>query len=244
MNKDEYQKMYNLENSYWWHVGRQSIISSFLNLYLSKKENLKILNIGCGTGANFKILKKFGKVTGIDSSEEALKFCHKQEFNNVRLGKAERLDFKNESFDLITVLDVLEHLNDDQKALREFYRVLKKGGQVLITVPAYRFLWSEHDEALHHRRRYMASDLHIRLNNAGFQVLRRSYCISFAFPAILAYKLFRGLFPKSPDKPKTSYIILPKVINNFLILLLKLEAFLLKHIDFPIGTSIISLARK
>lgn len=244
MNKDEYQKMYNLENSYWWHVGRQSVISSLLNLCLSKKENLKILDIGCGTGANFKILEKFGKVTGVDSSKEALKFCHKRGFNNVRLGKAERLDFKNESFDLISALDVLEHLEDDQKALREFYRVLKKGGQVLITVPAYRFLWSEHDEALHHRRRYMASDLHRRLNNAGFSVLKRSYVVSFSFPAIFAYKLFRGLFPKSLDSPKTSYIILPKAINNFLILLLKLEAFLLKYIDFPIGTSIVSVARK
>jgi SAM-dependent methyltransferase len=148
------------------------------------------------------------------------------------------------SVDLLSALDVLEHLDDDMRGLREFHRVLKSNGLVLLTVPAYRFLWSEHDEALWHRRRYVASELHVKLTCSGFRVLKRSYAVFFAFFPIVFYRLFRGLFPKDPLAPQASHVILPAPLNNLLAALLKIEAWMMGAVNIPWGTSIIFLAQK
>jgi SAM-dependent methyltransferase len=144
----------------------------------------------------------------------------------------------------MSALDVLEHVDDDLQALNEFQRVLRPDGFLLVTVPAYRFLWSEHDEALAHRRRYSASELHVKLTRAGFRVLKRSYVVFFAFFPIATYRLFRGLFPKDPFTPKASHVVLPAFLNRFLIASLKLEAYLTRAINLPMGTSIVVLAQK
>ena len=129
-------------------------------------------------------------------------------------------------------------------ALNEFHRVLRPEGFLVVAVPAYRFLWSEHDEALMHRRRYVASELHIKLTCSGFRVLKRSYAVFFAFFPIVFYRLFRGLFPKDPLAPRASYVMLPVFLNNLLIVLLRIEAWMMGAIDLPWGTSIIVLAQK
>jgi len=129
-------------------------------------------------------------------------------------------------------------------ALNEFHRVLRPEGFLVVAVPAYRFLWSEHDEALMHRRRYVASELHIKLTCSGFRVLKRSYAVFFAFFPIVFYRLFRGLFPKDPLAPKASYVLLPAFLNSLFIVLLRIEAWMMGAIDLPWGTSIIVLAQK
>jgi SAM-dependent methyltransferase len=139
---------------------------------------------------------------------------------------------------------VLEHLDNDMLALNEFHRVLRPEGFLVVAVPAYRFLWSEHDEALMHRRRYVASELHIKLTCSGFRVLKRSYAVFFAFFPIVFYRLFRGLFPKDPLAPKASYVLLPAFLNSLFIVLLRIEAWMMGAIDLPWGTSIIVLAQK
>jgi hypothetical protein len=128
--------------------------------------------------------------------------------------------------------------------LNEFHRVLRPEGFLVVAVPAYRFLWSEHDEALMHRRRYVASELHIKLTCSGFRVLKRSYAVFFAFFPIVFYRLFRGLFPKDPLAPKASYVLLPAFLNSLFIVLLRIEAWMMGAIDLPWGTSIIVLAQK
>lgn len=244
MKKGEYQKLYNFENFYWWHVGRRDIIKSLLSMVFSEK-NIQILDVGCGCGGNFKMLSQFGKVIGLDKSPEAIKFCQKRGFNNCFLGEAEDINFPDQSFDMVVALDLLEHLDDDNKALKEFYRVLKKGGYVLITAPAYQFLWSEHDEILEHKRRYSLSDLNKRICRANFNVVKKSYFITFTFLFIFTYRFFQKLFLKGEKKQKkTSYVILPSFLNSLLIFLLRLEAFVSRYISFPFGVSIVCLAKK
>ena len=242
MNEEEYEKLYKFEHFYWWHVGRRYVLSSFLKRFLKNREN-QILEIGCGTGGNLEILSKWGKVTGLDISERALDFCRKRGFNNLLLGRVEEMNFPNGSFDLVIALDVLEHLKEDKRVIRESWRVLKEGGCFLATVPAYQFLWSEHDEALEHYRRYSLLDFSNKLRQAGFNIVKMSYLVSFVFPAVLGYRILRKiLFPKS--KKNIAYVFLPKPINFFFTILLKLESFLLKYFNLPFGTSIICIAQK
>jgi SAM-dependent methyltransferase len=148
------------------------------------------------------------------------------------------------SVDVITALDVLAHMDDDMRALSEFHRVLEPEGFLLVAVPAYRFLWSEHGEALVHRRRYVASELHIKLTCCGFRALKRRYAVFFAFFPVLLYRVFRGLFPKDPLAPRASLVMLPAFLNNLLIVLLRIEAWMMGATNLPWGTSIIVLAEK
>ena len=171
MNNKEYEKLYKFEQFYWWHVGRRDILNFFLKKFLNKK-GIQILEIGCGTGGNLEILSNLSEVTGLDVSKYALDFCRKRGVNNLVLGRAEKTNFPSESFDLILMLDVLEHIKDDKKAIGETRRILKEGGYFLVTVPAYQFIWSEHDEILGHYRRYSISDFSKKLEEAGFDILK------------------------------------------------------------------------
>jgi SAM-dependent methyltransferase len=179
----------------------------------------------------------------MDRSSTALELASFRQLP-VTHGDAQAMPVADSSVDLVSALDVLEHLDDDIQALREFYRVLRPGGLLLITVPAYRFLWSEHDEALMHRRRYVASELHIKLTRSGFRVLKRSYALFLTFFPIVFYRLFRGLLPKNALAPQASHVMLPAFVNHLLTDLLKLEARISSMINLPWGTSIVALAEK
>ncbi len=243
MRNDEYKKMYELESSYWWHQGRQHIIASLLKKYLPDNEkNVQILDLGCGTGINFEILEKFGKVEGVDISDEAIKFCKKRGYQDISKGNVTDLHLPENTFDVVTAFDMLEHIEDDEKALRNMHKVLKPGGLAFILSPAYQFLWSGHDEALHHKRRYMLSEMHRKLSRAGFRMRKRSYCITFLSLPIFLYRLMSSFRPNR--RPTTSYVFLPLWLNNFFTLLLKIEGKLLKYINFPFGISILCIAEK
>lgn len=242
MKLNEYKKMYELETYYWWFVGKREILNVLFNKYLWSK-NLKLLDIGCGTGANFIFFQKFCSVSGIDISEESINLCKNRGINDVHICSAEKLDFPDYSFDIVTALDLLEHLDDDIKTLREAYRVCKHGGLLFLTIPAYQFLWGEHDEALHHKRRYIKSEIKKKIEGANFRIKKISYAIVFLFFPILCFRIIRKLFVRSKE-PTTSYIVPPSIINNFFILLLKIEAKFLKYLDFPFGVSIICIAQK
>ena len=244
MEENEYQKMYELEEKYWWHVGRQDIIFSQIEKLLdSKNKSVDILDVGCGTGINFKILNRFGKVTGIDNSQLAINFCQKRGIKDVLKGEAEKLPLTDNSYDLVCAFDLIEHMDDDKKALREFYRVCKPSGYVFILAPAYQFLWSEHDEALHHKRRYTLSDLHRKLSLAGFILHKRSYLITFLFLPILIFRFSKSL-TNNKKGSKTSYFLLPPPVNAFFIWLLKVESLLLRKINFPFGASVLTIGQK
>ncbi|HXU37972.1 MAG TPA: class I SAM-dependent methyltransferase [Blastocatellia bacterium] len=243
MNITEYAEMYKLESFYWWFVARRDLLESFVREIVKGFDHPKLLDVGCGTGINFSVLSKCGETFSSDASEEALKFSKSRGTTGLVRSDLESLPFVPSTFDVVTALDVLEHVDNDLAAMDELLRVTRKGGVLVITVPAYGFLWSEHDEALHHRRRYAASELRNKLTNAGFEVERITYYITFLFFPILFMRFAQSLSKKSIHA-KTSHVILPGWLNSLLIGILALERVLLRWMNFPFGVSLVCLARK
>lgn len=241
--KDDLIKTENeLDESYWWFVGRRAIVDFVLRRFAGRSR--VAVDAGCGSGRNMQLLSHYShSVIGFDRSPVALELAAPHGLP-IACADAEAIPLADSSVDLVSALDVLEHVDDDMRALNEFRRVLESGGFLLVTVPAYRFLWSEHDEALMHRRRYVASELHVKLTRSGFRVLKRSYAVFFAFFPIVLYRLFRGLFPKDPLAPMASYVKLPAFLNKLLIVFLRIEGWMIGAVNLPWGTSIIVLAQK
>jgi SAM-dependent methyltransferase len=243
MNIAEYAEMYKLESFYWWFVARRQLLESLVESIACDFKKATILDVGCGTGINYSVLAKHGDTFSTDASEEALAFSKSRGTDGLARSDLELLPFANSTFDIVTALDVLEHVDDDLKALDEILRVTAKRGVLVITVPAYGFLWSEHDEALHHRRRYAASELRNKLTNAGFEVERISYYITLLFFPILLMRFIQSVTKKS-IQAKTSHIVLPGWLNSLLVGILGFERLLLRWINLPFGVSIVCLARK
>src|SRR5215210_1041354 len=194
MMQHTYAILYQVEGSHWWYIGRRRILSSFVKEICSavKDHRPKILDVGCGTGANLVMLGEFGEAHGIDISQDALSFCRERGLNNVRHGAAEELPYDDETFDLVTALDVVEHLDDDAAGLKEFRRVLKEDGRILLFVPAFMFLWGVQDDVSHHRRRYTLPELLKVVREAGFEVERATYAnITFFLPILLVRKFMQ-----------------------------------------------------
>ena len=198
MKHEEYERMYRFEDRYWWFVARRHLITSLLGSHYERTGRLRILDIGCGTGAMLDDLKPFGEVIGADFSPEALQFCVTRGAS-AGLARADvrRLPFADESFDVVTAMDIIEHIDDDKAASSEIFRVLKPGGRLLVTVPAFPSLWSEHDEALHHFRRYTAPRLKDLFQRVGLRVDKLSYTVTTLFPLIWVYRQITNLRPKA-----------------------------------------------
>ncbi len=179
------------ERTYWWFVGRRRIIKNVLSQYLSRN-NYNILDWGCGTGANFKILKKFGTALGVDASKTAINECKSKGINNVLLNNSMDTFQPIEAFDLFTSFDVLEHIQDDNKFLYGIHKFIKKDSFVLVTVPAYQFLWSSLDEVVGHKRRYNRSELISKFENNGFNVLKASYFNTILSPIFSLFDYFKN----------------------------------------------------
>jgi len=195
MQQHTYAIMDEVEGSHWWFVGRRKILESFLDSIVEKlgqrtsgagtQTQLRILDVGCGTGANLEMLAQYGEAEGVDVSDDALEFC-KQKGLQAQKGLAEKLPFADETFDITTALDVIEHLDDDLSGLREMHRVTKSGGYSLIFVPAFMWLWGVQDDISNHRIRYTKKQIVDRLERAGYKVERATYANWTFFTPILA----------------------------------------------------------
>ena len=243
MQQHTYSIMYEVEGTHWWFAGRRRIISSFVE-EICRKMNVdrpRILDVGCGTGANLELLGRFGEAEGVDVSEDALAFCRARGLENVRHGEAEKLPYEDGTFDLVTALDVVEHLDDDVAGLREMRRVLRKNGRALLFVPAFMFLWGVQDHVSNHRRRYTLSGLRRVVREAGFEVERATYAnISFFAPILAGRMLMRatGLRPASENNINIG------ALNGVLGRVLGAESSLLRHVNFPFGVSALCVARR
>lgn len=241
MKKYLYRDLYNLEERHWWHVSKRNAVTRLIEKYIGKK-NLKILDVGCGSGMNLTALGKYGDAFGIDSSPEAIMFCKKRNLKNVKLGIAEKTGFAANSFDLITALDVIEHTKDDSKSLEELYRILKPGGYIIITVPAYEALWSQWDVVLQHYRRYSREGLIKLLKDKKFEILKLSYMYSFALLPVIVVRFFKNRLYK--DNYPSDFSVTPDSANWLLKLVSKLELYLLLIWSIPFGTALITVAQK
>lgn len=244
MDTKEYERMYRLENFYWWFQGRKNIVLRLVKNYFKDKKIHNILDAGCGTGMIFSNLEKFGTVIGIDLSEEALKFCKERRLRPLINADLTSLPFQDESFDLAVALDILEHVPEHEKAMAEFYRTVVKGGKLIITVPAHPFIWSEHDIALHHVRRYTMKTFNELIATQKWKKLKISYAISFTFPGIVLFRILGKFFKKKKETASTDLIILPKAINSFLTFLIRIESRMMQYINIPFGVTIVAVLEK
>lgn len=240
MNTEEYGRMFGLEDSYWWFLGRHHLVETFLDLTYPGRSDLTILDIGCGTGAMSRKLERWGTVVSADFSTLALEFCARRDLRRRCVADAMRLPFASASFDAIVALDLLEHLPDDATALAEFIRVLKPGGRLLASVPAYQSLWSGHDEALMHFRRYLAKEVRGRLAVAGFALDRLSYAMSALYPIFWAVRRLG----RRKSNPSAGLVPVPRAVNRALTGLLQWENRLIRRISLPFGASVFCVARR
>ncbi|NNE67701.1 MAG: methyltransferase domain-containing protein [Pyrinomonadaceae bacterium] len=204
------------------------------------KQAFRILDVGCGTGANLEMLAEFGEAEGVDVSDEALKFCQSKGLK-VHKGLAEDLPFEDGEFDIVTALDVVEHLDDDIAGLKEIFRVTCADGKALVFVPAFMWLWGVQDDISNHRIRYTKKQITERLAAAGFEVERATYAnITFFAPILAGRVLMRatGLRPESENNINVS------ALNGLLGSVFAAERHWLKKFSFPFGVSIVVTASK
>lgn len=235
-----YQDLYQLEESHWWHKNKRELVFFFIKQNITDKKN-RILDVGCGTGKNIEVFSKLGECWGIDTSPSAIAFCKKRGIKKTIKGNIEQIPFSSQSFNVITALDVLEHV-DDSKSLKEIYRVLKKGGVIIATVPAFPKLWSKWDEVLHHKRRYTSKSLKRILQENKFKIIKISYFYLFLIIPIFLVRLVKNFFFKNyyPSDFKLSN----NTINYLLRNISGFERFFIPFLSLPFGTSLIVVARK
>ncbi len=247
MNTAEYERMYRLEDSYWWFVGRHRLIESLLTSHFgtSTASDRTLLDIGCGTGAMSSRLRRWGRVVSADFSPLALQFSRRRGLSALVTADAMRLPFASNSFDVLIAMDMLEHLPDDALALKEFYRVLKPGGIIIATVPAYPHLWSEHDVALMHFRRYVRSELRSRFSEAGFRLSKVSHTMTLLYPVVALQRRLNARRPQSETTtPQATMPIFPASINRALTSLMTMENAVSRRVNFPFGVTILCIATK
>lgn len=240
MEKYLYQDLYNLEGGHWWHIAKRRIVFNLAKSFL-KIKNPKIIDIGCGTGKNLEQLSKIGTAWGVDNSKAAINFCKRRGLKKLRIADGENTDFPTNFFDLATSLDVLEH-TDDNQTLKEIHRILKKDGLVIITVPAFSWLWSKWDVVLHHQRRYTKKSLIKMLTQNKFKIVKISYMYSFLVIPALLIRPIKSLFYQ--DKYPSDFKLSSSPIDWLLDKIANIETFLILKTLIPIGTSLVVVAQK
>jgi SAM-dependent methyltransferase len=251
MRKDIYELTYRSEESHWWYVGRRRVILSWLGGALPKTagaaKSLRLLDYGCGTGINLVHLARIGTAFGVDAAPDAIAFCRQRGLDNVihasSLAEITAANVFGGDFDVVTMFDVLEHLPDDVAALRRVRRLLKPGGLLVLTVPAFDWLWSGEDVVSEHLRRYTRRSLSCALREAGYETRRMSYFNSLLFPLQAGFVLCsRAFSSRAGSMPETMVKPLPRPVNSALAAIVSVESMVLPKFGFPIGASLICTA--
>jgi SAM-dependent methyltransferase len=244
MDQALYAQIYDVEDRYWWSVGTRAIFREWLDHALGVSPH-RILDLGCGTGALARELAGLGTVHGLDVSLEAIHFTRRRGVERLCVGSAEQLPYATGVFDAVAAADVVEHV-DDGPALAEIVRVLRPGGLALVHVPAFPFLWGEHDEAAHHRRRYRRAQLRALIEEHGLAIERLSYVNCLVFPAAAVVRVLKRVVRRrrAGRAPSAELYDLPAWLNARLTDMLLLERAAMRHVGLPFGVSLLCLARK
>lgn len=245
MELDEFTKMYELEDSHWWFLGKRRIAERIITNFVPLSPDSYILDVGCGTGGMMSVLNRHGRPFGLDINRAGLQFASRRGFDQLAQGSALTLPFADGRFDLVTGFDVLYHeeVEDDLVALREFFRVCRPGGSLLLTDSALGILRSQHDKAYHATRRYSAGELREKVTDAGFKVLKVTYANTMLFPIVLAVRLWKRYVP-SGSAPQSDLWAVTPLLNRLLFRVYSLEASLLPLLNLPVGSSVVCVARK
>lgn len=237
------QEMYEMERDYWWHKGKRLHVVSVMKKFGIRKP--KILDVGCGTGYLLKELSRYGQAFGLDKSKRSLLYCKKRGLKKIYNIDIERNIFPNVKFDIITILDVIEHIQDDKKAMINISKSLKTKGIVIVTTPAFQKLWSYWDVAAGHYRRYNTKEIKKLFRESGFTIVYMRFTnISFFVPAF-TIRMIKAKFNSNNTKQHSSdFIKIPNFINSFLYLILKIEMLISFFIFIPFGLSLIIVGKK
>lgn len=243
MERIAYQKFHEVDRRHFWKRGRRRLILEWLARYRPQNKKLRILDIGGACSIVSSQMRRFGEVTVVEPDAEAIEEGRRLFGLDIRQGRLP--DGLPVTFapDVVTLLDVLEHVDDDLAALEAVLKILKPGGLLLCTVPAVDWLWSELDVVLHHRRRYSRSSLAALLAKAGFSIQRESYYTSLLFPFTALHRLAKRLFP-AKRAPRYDVLIESRLANAFLGGIMTLERLILRLLDLPFGSSLIAVAFK
>lgn len=258
MRQDFYEEYAGIELEHWWFVARRQIVLTVLRRYLPKGFEGEgtvplVLDVGIGSGVMLQYLETFGQVFGCDRAWAALLYSFPKTAGQVVQAEAERLPFKPESLDLVTLLDLLEHTVDDERVLRDVGRVLRPNGFLCATVPAYRWLWGNQDLISRHVRRYQPGELERKIRMVGLKIVYRSYFNTFLFPFVALIRLARrcsGLVcgrsaGLDPDRVASDFSMTkPGRLNDTLAWIFSQEARWLRRWRFPVGVSLLCLAQK
>jgi ubiquinone/menaquinone biosynthesis C-methylase UbiE len=246
MKLHEYKRNYELEQNYWWFVGVRAMVRNLLSLSVEHDRLGKVLDVGCGTGALLDQLQSCSEeLWGVDLSSEALKYCSLRGHKNLILADANNTPFPSAYFDVITAIGVIEHLDDDDAFLNEMRRLLKPNGTLIMLTSSFPYLWSMHDTANGHKRRYYLRQLNRRINEIGFKTVQFSHLNFFLFPIIaIILVLHRWIYGLESDNANRIMPNPPRTVNAILIWVLLLETSLMRWIALPWGISMVGAFRK
>jgi SAM-dependent methyltransferase len=242
------------EDDHWWFASRTRALNVLMRQYLpSDPDGVRLLDIGCGAGNMIHHLSHYGQVKGLEIDERPVKKARERGYDVQQFDATQPMPFSDNTFDAVTTLDVIEHNEDDMAILADSWRILKTGGHIVITVPAFMWLWTHNDDLNAHVRRYTRSELGEKLEKTGFKVNRITYNNFFVFPlAALLLLLRRGSGAKqelashhvSEEEYQVEMEPASPPVNAALTLVGKVEAGLIKRLNLPVGTSLIAIAEK
>jgi len=242
MDRDYELQTHRVEDRHWWYRGRRSVLERVIE-DLSLPAGARILDAGCGSGRNMVEFARHGTVTGVELSDTSVALARERGAGEVVEGSVLEMPFEPGTFDLAASLDVIEHLEDDLEALRELRRVVAPGGALLVTVPAYQWLWSGHDEINHHFRRYTRRSLQQIGEQAGWQQVRTTYFNSLLLPAAILLRVL-DRFSRKTTESSLDLWIPPAPVNWVLERPLALESALIARGGrIPAGLSLLAVFR-
>jgi SAM-dependent methyltransferase len=243
---NQYKYMFGVEDRHWWYVGNHENLLKTLQRSKILHDGARVLDAGCGTGKWLEIIKNACHIfeTGIDYNELALDLAKTRGKLNLKLADLNETLFEGSSFDLITSFDVICNSNiNDSDAVKKFNGYLKDEGYLLLTVPAYKFLLSKHDAAVHQNKRYRRKQIKQLMENNGFGIVKLTYCVSLLFPLALVKRIIGNLFPAGDEEHNELKMPAPW-INKLFLFVIRIENFMLRYISMPFGLSVMVLAKK
>jgi len=242
MDRDYELLTHRVEDRHWWYRGRRRVLDSVI-AELALPLGARILDAGCGSGRNMLELARHGTVTGVELSATSAQLARAREVGEVVEGSVLEMPFADGSFELAMCLDVIEHLDDDVAALRELRRVLVPGGRLLITVPAYTWLWSGHDVINHHRRRYTRRSLQAVAERAGWEQVRTTYFNSLLLPVAIVLRVLDRVNRRTTESSLDLWVP-PEPVNWLLERPLQIEAAVIARGGrIPAGLSLLTVLR-
>jgi SAM-dependent methyltransferase len=246
MELEEYGKMFELEDHHWWFQSRLQLTRRVLDRYAPQPPDrpADMLDMGCGTGMFLERQGTSRKTFGLDFSREALAFTRQRGLNRLVCGDSQKLPFRDACFDIVTAFDLIEHVDRDDDLVAEVHRILRPDGILLSTVPVHPALWSEHDVALHHKRRYRRRQFENLFDPSLWKTLRSTYTFASIAPPAAVVRTLRRVLPASKGDATADTNLTPDWLNSLLIRWHTLENAFIGRFDSPLGLSLMAVNRK